>query len=147
MRPETARRALTWLLRINGALACLAIFAVFLPTAWIDAGSRLTGLGSFPDTLLTQYLVRSVSAIYALLGALVLYLAAHVERHRQLIVFVGWLTMALGAALTTIDFALGMPASWSWGEGPPTVVVGAAIAWLGRLSAPGGSSAGSSNRR
>ncbi|MGD8375389.1 MAG: hypothetical protein PVF68_04545 [Acidobacteriota bacterium] len=147
MRPETARRALAWLLRINGALACLAIVAVFFPTVWIDAGSRLAGLGPFPDTVLTQYLVRSVSAIYALLGALVLYLAAHVEHHRQLVVFVGWLTVALGAALTGIDFSLGMPASWSWGEGPPTVVVGVAIVWLGRLSAPGGSSAGSPSRR
>ena len=45
---------------------------------------------------------------------------------------VGWLTIALGAVLTVLDFAIGMPASWSWGEGPPTIVVGVAFIWLAK---------------
>ena len=125
-------KVLVWLLRVNGFLASLAIVAVVMPTAWIDAGARASGLGPFPDTMLTQYLVRSVSLIYALLGALTLYLSSDVRRYRDLIVFVGGMTMVLGVGLTVLDFSLGLPAAWSWGEGPPTVLVGAAFVWLAR---------------
>jgi hypothetical protein len=40
--------------------------------------------------------------------------------------------MVVGVALTAIDFAAGMPPMWSWSEGPPTVLVGAAYVWLAR---------------
>ena len=132
MRPETSEKILTWLLRVNGFLACLAIIAVVMPTSWMDAGSRAVGLGPFPDTALTQYMVRSLSAIYALLGALVLYIAADVRKNRDLIIAVGCLTIVLGAALTAIDFLVGMPTRWTLGEGPPTVLVGAAFIYLAR---------------
>ena len=129
MTSQTAERVLTWLLRINGALAFLAIFGVVMPTGWMEAGAEWSGL-EFPDTTLTQYLARSISAIYALLGALILYIARDVRRYIDLIVYIGWLTIVLGALLTGVDFALGMPASWSWGEGPPTVLVGGGFIWL-----------------
>jgi len=127
-----ATRLLTWLAALNGALASLALGAVVMPTRWMEAGAAWAGLGGFPDTALTQYLVRSTSALYALLGALLLYLARDVRRHVDLFVAVGWLTMALGAILTVLDFAIGMPLLWSWGEGPPTVLVGAVFVWLAR---------------
>jgi len=130
--PGTAARLLTWLAALNGALAALAIGAVVMPTRWMVAGAAWTGVGEFADTALTQYLVRSTSALYALLGVLMLYLSRDVRRHLDLLAFIGWLTMALGGILTVLDFAIGMPASWSWGEGPPTVLVGGAFVWLAR---------------
>lgn len=132
MRPTTAEKVLAWLLGINGGLALLAVFAVVMPTDWMEAGARWAGLDVFPRSTLSEYLLRSVSALYALIGALVLHLAFHARRYLDLIAFIGWLTVVLGAALTAIDFAVGMPASWSWGEGPPTIVVGAAFVWLAR---------------
>lgn len=127
-------KILVWLLRVTGGLASLAIVAVVMPTAWIDAGSRMSGLGEFPDTTLTQYLVRSVSLLYCMFGVFTLYLSRDVRRQRRVIVFVGWMTVLLGVGLTAIDFALGMPSVWSWGEGPPTILVGAAFVRLaGRL--------------
>ena len=132
MRPETSAKILTWLLRVNGFLACLAIIAVLMPTSWMDAGSRWADLGPFPDSVLTQYLVRSLSAIYALIGILVLYLAADVRKNRDFIIFAGWLTVALGVTLTGVDIIVGMPAAWTWWEGPPTVLVGALFIYLAR---------------
>ena len=132
MRPETSEKILTWLLRVNGFLACLAIIAVVMPTSWMDAGSRAAGVGSFPDTVLTQYMARSLSALYALLGALVLYIAVDVRKNRDLIIAVGWLTIVLGVALTAVDFRVGMPMSWTLIEGPPTVLVGAGFIYLAR---------------
>ena len=130
MKSRTAETMLTWLLRVMGFLPLLAIVAVVMPTSWMEAGAQWTGVGSFPDTPLTQYLARSLSAIYVLLGALVLYIARDVRRYLDLIVFVGWLTIGLGVILTALDFSIGMPAMWSWGEGPPTVVIGWAFIWL-----------------
>ncbi len=132
MRPPTAELILKWLLRLMGFLASLAIVAVFMPTAWIEAGAERSGAGSFVDSPLNQYLVRSVSALYALLGVFVLYLARDVRRYRDLIVFMGWMTIVLGLLLTGIDYSVGMPAGWTWAEGPPTILVGAAFIWLAR---------------
>jgi len=132
----TAARLLTWLAALNGGIATLALVAVVMPTRWMEAGAAWTGVGTFADTTLTQYLVRSTSALYALLGALLLHLARDVRRHLDLFVVIGWLTMALGLIFTILDFAIGMPASWSWGEGPPTVLVGGAFVWLARRAGP-----------
>ena len=143
MTAPTAARLLTWLAALNGALATLALVAVVMPTRWMEAGAAWTGVGAFPDTTLTQYLVRSTSALYALLGILMLYLARDVRRHLDLLAFIGCLTVALGAILTILDFAIGMPASWSWGEGPPTVLVGGAFVWLARRASREPRNAGS----
>lgn len=136
MREQSAQTILTWLLRVMGFLASLAIIAVVMPTSWIVAGAEWTDTAPFHDSPLTQYLTRSLSVLYALFGVLVLYIARDVRRYRDLIVFIGWLTMTLGILLTGVDFAVGMPAAWSWGEGPPTVVVGAAFVWLARRVRP-----------
>lgn len=55
---------------MGGGLACTAVFAVFLPTAWMAAIRGWLGLGEFPDAAVTQYLTRSVSVFYAMLGGL-----------------------------------------------------------------------------
>lgn len=130
MNPHSAERLLTWMLRVTGAAAGLAIVAVVMPTSWMVAGAEWADVAPFPDSVLTQYLARSASALYAMFGVLVLYIARDVRRHLDLIVVVGRLTIALGVLLTAIDFGIGMPASWSWGEGPPTVLVGWAFLWL-----------------
>jgi hypothetical protein len=128
----TAARLLTWFTALNGALASLALGAVVMPTRWMAAGAAWTGVGEFADTTLTQYLVRSTSALYALLGMLMLYLSRDVRRHLDLLAFIGLLTIALGVILTVLDFRIGMPPLWSWGEGPPTVLAGGAFVWLAR---------------
>ncbi len=135
MKPNTAAKALSWLLIVMGGLAMLAVVPMVMPTDWMEAVNDSMGLGPFHRSPLMEYLTRSLSAIYALLGTLTLYLGLNVRRYLSLIVVVGWLTVILGAALTVIDFAVGMPASWSWGEGPPTILIGWAFVWLARRAA------------
>jgi len=138
MREQTAEKILTWLLRVLGFLAALAIIAVVMPTSWMVAGAEWAGTTPFQDSPLNQYLARSLSLLYAMFGVFVLYIARDVRRYRDLVLFMGWLTMALGAVLTAVDFSVGMPASWSWGEGPPTVLAGGVLIWLGRKISPSG---------
>jgi hypothetical protein len=131
-RPPRAERALVWLLRILGGVTLCALVPAVMPTNWMERVNDWLGLGPFPRAPLTEYLTRSLSLLYALLGAFVLYVSTDVPRYRELIVFIGWLTIVLGSGLTVLDFAIGMPASWSWTEGPPTILCGAAFIHLAR---------------
>lgn len=115
-----------------GGFAASAVVPMLMPTSWMVATNDWLGLDPFPDTPLTQYLTRSLSAVYALLGALVLYLARRLDRYLELVEVMGWLTVLLGVYLTGLDFTVGMPAAWSWGEGPPTIVMGLLFVWLAR---------------
>jgi hypothetical protein len=139
MRPERAERLLKWLLFLLGGAALLAVVPMVMPTDWMEAVNDWLGLGPFPRTPLTEYLTRSLSALYALVGVLIVFLALDVRRYRAPIVLVCWLTVALGAFLTVLDFSIGMPASWSWGEGPPTIALGAVMVWLAKRSGRPGS--------
>jgi len=132
MRAETAEKILKWLLVVLGGLAATAVVPMVMPFAWMQGANDALDLAPLADTPLTQYLTRSLSAVYALFGVMTIYVGLDVRRYRRLIVVIGWLTGFLGLALTVIDFAVGMPASWSWGEGPPTVLCAWFMLWLAR---------------
>jgi hypothetical protein len=126
MRAETAEKILRWLLLVLGGMAATAVVPMVMPFGWMQAANDALGLAPLADTPLAQYLTRSLSATYALFGVLTITIGLDVRRYRRLIVVIGWLTGVLGLVLTVIDFAVGMPAGWSWGEGPPTIL----CAWL-----------------
>ena len=130
MRPATAEKLLKWLLVVLGAMAATAVVPMVMPFAWMQRANDALGLAPLADTPLIQYLTRSLSAVYALFGVMTIFIGLHVRSYRRLILLIGWLTGLLGLALTVIDFAVGMPPSWSWGEGPPTIVCAAAMIWL-----------------
>lgn len=136
MRPESAETGLKWLLLVLGGMAATAVVPMVMPFAWMQRANDALGLEPLVDTPLAQYLTRSLSAVYSLLGVLTIYVGCNVRRYGRLIEVMGWLTAALGIALTGIDFAVGMPASWSWGEGPPTVLCAWAMIWLARRVRP-----------
>ena len=136
MTAERAEVILKWLLFVLGGLAILAFVPTVMPTAWMEEATVELGLEVLPDTPLTQYLTRSLSMLYCVFGLLTVYLARGVRQYRQLLIYVGWLTLLLAIVLTILDFAVGMPAHWSWGEGPPTMVVALVIVWLARRTRP-----------
>jgi hypothetical protein len=132
MRQETAAKILSWLMILVGGMAMLAVVPVIMPTAWMETANDYIGLGPFQRSPLMEYLTRSLSLLYVLFGTLTLYLGLNVRRYLPMIGLIGWLTIVLGVGLTGIDFAAGMPASWSWSEGPPTIAIGLAFLWLVR---------------
>jgi uncharacterized membrane protein HdeD (DUF308 family) len=113
-----------------GGMMSLAFLAVVMPTSAMAAIADWLGVGPLPRSPLTEYLTRSLSAMYGVLG--VLHLARDVVRYLDLIVVFGWLTVLAGVIQTVIDFAAGMPLLWSWSEGPSTVLAGLAYVWLAR---------------
>ena len=132
MQQQTARRLLAWLLYALGGVMSVAFLAVVMPTSMMAAIADWLGVGPLHRSPLTEYLTRSLSAMYGVFGLLHLYLARDVVRYLDLIVVFGWLTVLAGAIVTAIDFVAGMPPFWSWTEGPPTVLTGLAYVWLAR---------------
>jgi hypothetical protein len=105
-------------LRFIGAVDCLALVAVLMPRSLIESISLRLGFASFPPGPLPEYLARSTSLLYALHGALLLYVASDVPRYWGLIRWLGWLAVVHGTLMLAIDLRLGMPLWWCIAEGP-----------------------------
>src|SRR5262249_39408365 len=102
-------RVLVLLLRIVGVGSLFALVAVFMPFSWMAATHRRLGLGEMPTGPVVEYLARSLSAFYALVGALCLVLTTDLERYRPLVRFLGVAFALLSVALLGVDLAAGMP--------------------------------------
>lgn len=125
--------ALKWLLRLIGGVELCAIPFLLFPFAWMNAvHDRAFGLGPLPDVPVVEYMARSLSALYAVHGAVVFRFSFDVPRFRPLIGFLGWLHLALGLVVFAADFAAGLPMWWVAGEGPGIAVGGVIVLVLSR---------------
>src|SRR6516225_9948005 len=110
-----------------GVGSLFALVAVFMPLSWMAATHRWLGLGEMPTGPVVEYLARSLSAFYAVTGALCLVVAADLERYRPLVRFLGVAFALMSVALLGVDLAAGMPWWWTAAEGPGGVVFGALL--------------------
>ncbi len=119
-----------WLLRLGGAVMLTALGAVVMPYDWMDSIHRQVGLGALPHVPIVGYLTRSISALYALSGALLIFLAADVCRYLPVLRFLAVTGVVFGVMMLAIDSAVGMPLPWTVCEGPFVVGLSAVILWL-----------------
>jgi hypothetical protein len=122
-RETNMHNALALFLRATAILLLLAVVAVFLPHAWMDAIHGWLGLGTLPGEPIVSYLARSVSALYAVAGATYWFVAGDVRRYLPFLRFAVWMTLGLAGLLTAADVLAGMPAWWTLGE------VGFTLGW------------------
>ncbi len=127
-------RMLVWLLRLAGAAMLCALVFVFCPFEWMAAAHLRIGLGELAYTPLGSYLTRTLSALYAIVGATLVFVSSDPERYGPLIRFLGFLSVLGGVGVTVLDAALRLPWFWTVAEGPLTVLLGVALI----LMAPGG---------
>src|SRR5215831_16593360 len=120
------------LLRLMGVPALFALVAVVMPVSWMAATHRWLGLGEMPTGPVVEYLARSLSAFYAVMGSLCLVLATDLERYRPLVRFLGVAFALMSLVLLGVDLAAEMPWWWSASEGPGGVVFGALLFLLAR---------------
>jgi len=113
-----AEKTLVVLLRCTAGVLLLALAPVFFPYSWMAAINRKIALGELPHTAIVGYLTRSLSALYAFHGALVLYLSLDVRRYLPLIICFSALAVVFGALMLALDIYVGMPLLWSLCEGP-----------------------------
>lgn len=124
--------AIIVIMRFMGVSALLAIFAVFFPYSWMNACHAYMGLGTLPDEPIVSYLARSLSSFYAVHGIITLYVSFDIRRYRGYIALWGMLLASMGVLLLGIDLSSGMPPSWTFSEGPPTITIGLTVLWLQR---------------
>ena len=132
-------KALVILLRIVGVGSLFALVAVFMPSSWMAATHRWLGLGEMPTGPVVEYLARSLSAFYAVVGALCLVLATDLECYRPLVRFLGVAFALMSMVLLGVDVAAVMPWWWTASEGPGGVAFGVLLFVLAR---PGHSKTG-----
>jgi hypothetical protein len=133
MRANLFERFLVVCLRTIAAVESLAILAVFMPQAWMDACHRGLGLGALPEQPILVYLTRSLSALYAAQAGLIWLVSSDVRRYGPVVLYLGFAFLAFGAVVLGIDCHAGLPWFWVLGEGPvligPLILV---LAWRSR---------------
>lgn len=122
-----AERILKTVLRVYGAIAGLAIFAVFMPRACMAATHEAIGLGQFPDGAIVEYMARSLSALYAFHGGLLWLVARDARRYAAVIAYVAIVGIAFSLFVLALDVSLRLPVWWILGEGPCVLVISTAI--------------------
>lgn len=128
-------RALTLMLRAVGCLDLLALLAIVMPRPWMAAVHHFAGLGALPAVPIVGYLARTTSAVYALHGAMVLFISFDVVRYERLIRFMALAALFHGLVVLGIDLAEQMPPLWRCVEGPSFSATGAVVLWLQRRKA------------
>ncbi len=124
-------RILVWLLRISGVVMLTALGAVVMPFDWMNVIHQKQGLGELPHVPIVGYLTRSISALYALHGALLLFVASDLRRYLPVVRFLALAGAVFGVILLAIDSGVGLPLPWTMGEGPWVILLSGVIFWLG----------------
>jgi len=125
-------KIVVWLLRVTGVVMLSALGAIVMPFSCMYSIHQQLGLGALPDAPIVGYLTRSISALYALHGALLIFVACDLRRYMPVVRFLAVIDAVFGAMMIGIDWAVGMPLFWTLPEGPSTVAFGLLILWLTR---------------
>ena len=123
-------KTLVLLLRISAIMLLAAVIPAVMPFAWMKDIHRQLGMGELPEGPIVGYLTRSLSALYAMHGALVFFVSLDSRRYLPVVKCLAVLGIALGAGLLVLDFVVGMPLFWILCEGPFVVLLGGVLLWL-----------------
>jgi hypothetical protein len=131
-RPEgnLAERVLVILLRLSGIVLLSALIPAVMPHSWMDQIHRQMDLGQLPDMPIVGYLTRSLSAMYALHGAIVFFVSPDVRRYLPLIRCLFVLGFLFGLGMVVLDRAVNMPTVWACCEGPSIIILSAVALWV-----------------
>ena len=88
-------RILKLVLQINGWIMASAVFAVFLSHDQMVAIHQWLGLGKFPDAKIVDYLARSLSGFYTIIGVLYIALARDIHAYASIITLAAWASICL----------------------------------------------------
>ena len=127
---KSPERILVWLFRVSGAMTLTALGAVFMPYEWMNMIHQRLGMGELPHIPIVGYLTRSVSALYALHGALLIFVSLDVHRYLPIVRFLGVAGVVMGVLLFGLDRAVEMPSQWANREGPFVVAISVVILLL-----------------
>jgi len=125
-----SEKALVLILRCSGILLLAALIPVVMPFSWMQIIHRWMGMGELPTEPIVGYLTRSLSLLYAIHGALILYVSTNILRFLPVVKCLAILGVAFGVIMIFLDIATGMPSFWTLCEGPFLIPLSIAIFWL-----------------
>jgi hypothetical protein len=114
---KESEQHLSWFLRVTAIMLLAAALAVVIPHAWMNAIHVWFGLGELPDLPMVAYLTRSLSTLYAVVGAWCWFVSRDVRRNLPLLRFSVPITFGFDATVIAIDVVVEMPLAWSALEG------------------------------
>ena len=123
-------KTLLVLLRLAGVLLLTAVIPAVMPFAWMKDIHRLLGMGELPEGPIIGYLTRSLSAMYAIHGGLVLFVSLDVRRYVPVAKCLAVLGIMFGLGMLVLDVMVGMPPRWTACEGPFIIVLSGVLLWL-----------------
>ncbi len=123
-------KALMVLMRVAGVMLLIAVIPAVMPFAWMKDIHRLLGMGELPGGPIMGYLTRSLSAMYAMHGALVFFISLDVRRYRPVVKCLAALGIIFGLGMLLLDIMVGMPFQWALHEGPFIIIMGCVMLWL-----------------
>lgn len=123
-------KVLVVLMRAAGVMLLIAVIPAVMPFAWMKDIHRLLGMGELPEGPIIGYLTRSLSAMYAMHGALVFFISLDVRRCLPVVKCLAVLGIIFGLGMLILDFMVGMPFLWTMSEGPFIVLMGCVMLWL-----------------
>ena len=127
---DFSEKALVVLLRGSALLLLTAVVPAVMPFAWMQAIHRQLGMGELPSGPIIGYLTRSLSAMYAVHGALVFFVSLDVRRFLPVVKCLAVLGLVFGIGMTVLDVAVTMPLFWIICEGPFIFALGGVLLWL-----------------
>lgn len=130
------------LLVVSGGFLLLATIPIFFPVSWMEHLHGLLGLGEMPVTPITIYLARSTSLMYAVHGAVTVFVGLKVERLWPMVWLLGFLHLLIGITMIGVDFSAEMPWYWTAGEGGPVAGLGGLLLFLWYRAESAGNEAG-----
>ena len=123
-------KILVIILRLDALLLLSALVPSMMPLAWMQNIHCAMGLGDLPAGPIVAYLTRSLSMMYALHGATLLYLSFHIRRFLPVVRFLVLIGIVFGLWMTALDVAIGMPLFWIVGEGPLIFLMHCVFYWF-----------------
>jgi hypothetical protein len=119
-------------LRASAILLISAVIPAVMPFVWMEGVHRQLGMGDLPSEPIVGYLTRSLSAMYAMHGGLVLFVSLDVRRYLPLVKCLALLALLFGMGMIVLDVWVGMPLFWVLGEGPFIILLAVLLLWLAR---------------
>jgi hypothetical protein len=109
---QRCERWLKVFLQFNGLFLASAAVALFMPVSWMAWVHERVGLGEFPSAPIAEYLARLTSALYTVLGILLLLLARDIGRHLLIITYLAIAIPAISVSVSLMCLHLHMPLGW-----------------------------------
>ena len=123
-------KTLVLLMRVSAIVLLTALVPSVMPFAWMKEIHRWLGMGELPEGPIVGYLTRSLSAMYAMHGALVLFVSFDVRRFLPVVKCLAALGIVFGIGMLALDVVVGMPLFWVVCEGPFVIILGGVLLWL-----------------